>query len=101
MSPVSMKLSRYLPALVLTILLAVCVFAYYSTRDSGKPASSQAQSATAGQPLVDTSLLQTALKLSPLAATPDEQRQAHEAWRLADHELDLTFAAARIERSHR
>ena len=29
-----------------------------------------------------------------MAATPDEQGQAHEAWRLADHELDLTFAAA-------
>ena len=43
---------------------------------------------------MDTSLLGTALRLAPSAATPDEQGQAHEAWRLADHELDLTFAAA-------
>src|SRR5262249_22985504 len=54
----------------------------------------QKKSAAAEQPLVDTSLLQTAVKLAPLAPTPDEQGQAHEAWRLADHELDLTFAAA-------
>src|SRR5262249_49390491 len=30
---------------------------------------------------------------SALAATPDEQAQAREAWRFADHELDLRFAA--------
>ena len=44
--------------------------------------------------LVAGRLLQTALKVSALAATTDEQAQAREAWRLADHELDLTFAAA-------
>jgi small-conductance mechanosensitive channel len=88
-----MKLSRHLPVAALAILLAACLFAFYSTRDSGKPAA-QRQSAAAEQPLVDTSLLQTALKLSRLAATPDEQAQAREAWRLSDHVLDLTFAAA-------
>ena len=34
------------------------------------------------------------IETAPSAATPDEQAQAREAWRLADHELDLTFAAA-------
>src|ERR1700674_5897291 len=86
-----MRFPRNLPAVVLTILLAVCLVAYYSTRDSAKPAAPQKNSAAAEQ-LVDTSLLQTELELAPLAATPDEQGQAHEAWRLADHELDLTFA---------
>src|SRR5207244_12356302 len=80
-------------AMFLAVLLAACLFAYYSTRDSAEPAA-QKKSGAAGQPLVDTSLLQTALKLAPLAATPDEQVQAHEAWRLADHDVDLTFAAA-------
>jgi small-conductance mechanosensitive channel len=47
-----------------------------------------------GQPLVDSSLLQSAINLAALAATPDEQAQAREAWRLADQELDLRFAAA-------
>jgi small-conductance mechanosensitive channel len=89
-----MKSLKNLPVVALAILLAACLFTYYSTRDSARPAAPQKNSAAAGQPLVDTSLLQTALKLAPLAATPDEQGQAHEAWRLADHELDLTFAAA-------
>lgn len=88
-----MKFSKSLPAILLAILLAACVFTYYSTRDSGKPTTSQKKSRAAEEPLVDTSLLQTCLKLTSLAATPDEQGQAHEAWHLADHELDLTFAA--------
>jgi small-conductance mechanosensitive channel len=89
-----MKSPKNLPAVALAILLAACLFTYYSTRDSASPAAPQKKSAAADQPLVDTSLLQTELKLAPLAATPDEQEQAHEAWRLADHELDLIFAAA-------
>src|ERR1035441_10341137 len=90
----SMKSLKNLPAMVLAILLAACLFTYYSTRESARPAAARKELAAAEQPLVDTSLLQAALKLAPLAATPDEQGQAHEAWRLADHELDLAFAAA-------
>src|ERR1700682_5666864 len=88
-----MKSPRNLPAMVLAILLAVSLFAYYSTRDSATPTAPQ-KSAAAEQPLVDTSLLQCAVNLAASAATPDEQTQAREAWRLADHELDLRFAAA-------
>ena len=89
-----MKSLKNLPVVLLAILLAACLFTYYSTRESARPAAPLQKSAAADQPLVDTSLLQAALKLASLAATPDEQGQAHEAWRLADHELDLTFAAA-------
>ena len=88
-----MKSPKNLAAAVLAVLLAACLFAYYSTRESDKPAAAKKKAAAIEQ-LVDTSLLQTELKVAPLAATPDEQAQAHEAWRLADHELDLTFAAA-------
>ena len=88
-----MKSLKNLPVVLLAILLAACLFTYYSTRESARPAAPRQKSAAADQPLVDTSLLQAALKLASLAATPDEQGQAHEAWRLADHELDLTFAA--------
>jgi small-conductance mechanosensitive channel len=84
-----MKSSKHWLALILAVLLAACLFTYYSTRDSVATPASQKSA-----PLVDTSLLQTALKLSPLAATLDEQGQAREAWRLADRELDLSFAAA-------
>jgi small-conductance mechanosensitive channel len=89
-----MKSLKNLPMVLLAILLAACLFTYYSTRESARPAAPLQKSAAADQPLVDTSLLQAALTLASLAATPDEQGQAHEAWRLADHELDLTFAAA-------
>jgi hypothetical protein len=88
-----MAFSKKLPAVVLAILLLACLLMYYSTRDSARPDAPRNKSAAAEQ-LVDTSVLQTELKLAPLAATPDEQGQAHEAWRLAYHELDLTFAAA-------
>jgi len=87
-----MKPPRNLPAVILAILLAASLFAYYSTRDSGTPVAPQ-KSAAAEQPLVDRSLLQSAVNLAASAATPDEQIQAREAWRLADHELDLRFAA--------
>jgi len=92
MRDVLIKSFKNLPAVVLLILLVACLFAYYATRDSAAPTAAQ-KSGTTEQPLVDTSLLQRAVMLAPLAATPDEQGQAREAWRLADHELDFRFAA--------
>jgi small-conductance mechanosensitive channel len=86
-----MKTPIRLAAVALAALLAACVLAYYSTRDSGNPSPQQK---SAAQPSVDRSLLVTAIQLAPSAATPEEQAQAREAWRLADHELDLAFAAA-------
>ena len=88
-----MKSFKNLPIVVPAILLAACLLGYYATRNSDTPAAGK-QSAAAELALVDTSLLQNALRLAPLAATPDEQEQAHEAWRLADHETDLAFAVA-------
>ena len=90
-----MKTLENLLTLVVAILLAGSLVAYYLTRDSAKPGARQ--SAAAEQALVDTSLLQTAVKLAAVAVTPEEQAQAREAWRLADHELDLRYAAAMRE----
>ncbi len=67
--------------MVLAILLAATLLAYYSTRDSATPTAPQ-KSAAAEQLLVDTSLLQSAVNLAASAATPDEQSQAREAPRL-------------------
>ena len=89
-----MKSLKNLPVAALAVLLGACLFAYVSTRDSGKPAAPGKNPGAAEQPLVDASMLPSALKLAPLAATAEEQEQAREAWRLADHDLDLTFAAA-------
>jgi len=44
--------------------------------------------------LVDTRALETAQQLAPLAVTHWEQQYAQEALRLADHSVDLAFAAA-------
>ena len=44
--------------------------------------------------LVDDQPLLTAQKLAGLAATPEEQEFAKNALRLADHEVDMAFAAA-------
>ena len=87
-----MRILKHVPAAVLSILLIACLVWYFLTRDSSAPSASQ--NASAVQPLVDTSLLQKAVNLALQAATPDEQAEAREAWRLADHELDLRFAAA-------
>ncbi len=89
-----MRLSKNLPAVLPACLLLACLFGYYSTREAAEPGGPQKKSAAADQPQVDNRLLQTSQQLIPLAATPDEQEQAREAVRLADHELDLAFAAA-------
>ncbi len=85
---------KNLPATILAILLAACLIAYVYTREAAGPIAQPKQTAAPEQQLVDTSLLQNALKVAALAATPLEQAQAREAWRLADDELDVAFAAA-------
>jgi len=87
---------KYLPAAVLAILLIACVVAFYTTRGSMATAPRQDSAANEEQP-VDTSLLASAVRLADLAATADEQRLAREAWRLADNELDLHYAAEMID----
>jgi hypothetical protein len=88
-----MKLASRLPALLLALLLGVCVLAYYQT---GKTNGSAGDAMlAAAQKLVDTSLFENVTRMASLAApTPEEQGRAREAYLLADHELDLAFAAA-------
>ena len=87
-----MPAARNLPAAILALLLVGCLVAYFVTGEAAAPPAAP-NSPNAAQNLVDTTLLQNAIDLAALAATPDEQVQAREAWRLADHEIDLTFAA--------
>ncbi|HZV59546.1 MAG TPA: mechanosensitive ion channel domain-containing protein [Candidatus Eremiobacteraceae bacterium] len=90
-----MKTTRKIVAFLLLGLLALVVYALYRT---GMPAANEPEKplvSTAGAAaLVDESSLRTAQKLALLADKPEEQRLATEAIRLADHELDLAFAAA-------
>ncbi len=76
-----------LPA-ILTLVLAACIVGTYIFR--GVP---QSQPAAAPSP-IDERLMQTARQMAASADTSDEQALAHEALRLADHELDQAFATA-------
>jgi small-conductance mechanosensitive channel len=66
--------------------------AYYATRETSRPRAKNAASDAAQTPLVDERPLPTARALAALAITPEEQRLAEEAVRIADHEVDLAFA---------
>jgi small-conductance mechanosensitive channel len=66
--------------------------AYYATRETNRPRAKNAASNAAQTPLVDERPLPTARALAVLAITPEEQRLAEEAVRIADHEVDLAFA---------
>ena len=74
----------------LAMLAAVCLAGAYFTRNT-VPRYHAAQQLSSS---VDERLMQTATRMSALADTGEEQALAHEALRLADHELDQAFASA-------
>ena len=74
----------------LAMLAAVCLAGAYFTRNT-VPRYHAAQQLSSS---VDERLMQTATRISALADTGEEQALAHEALRLADHELDQAFASA-------
>jgi small-conductance mechanosensitive channel len=78
--------------------LLVLVFgtgaAYFATRETSRPRVQSTASNAAPAPLVDERPLPAARALAALAITPEEQRFAAEATRIADHEVDLAFADA-------
>jgi small-conductance mechanosensitive channel len=81
----------------MTALLVLSLILSWTTRDAmahlpflGRGARSHQVKKT----LVDLRPWQTAEALAPLAVTAEETEHAHEAERLADHEVDQAFAAA-------
>ena len=93
--------TRYTLLLVLTALLVLCVAFAWTTRDAMSHLSFIAmrggrtpESLGARKTIVDLSPWQTAQALAPLAVTAEEKEFAHEAERLADHEVDQAFASA-------
>jgi small-conductance mechanosensitive channel len=99
-----MKPMQKIFAVVLVLLLAASVFGLLRT---GPPASSQGvagvanSAATAQAPLVDQSPLLTAQRLAKMPNSPEEEPFAKEALRLADHQMDLAYAAAEREAEER
>ena len=86
--------------LAMAALLVLCLVFSWTTRDSmahlsflsgqGNVRSVEKSQTT----LVDLRPWQTAEALAPLAVTAEETEDAHEAERLADHEVDQAFASA-------
>jgi small-conductance mechanosensitive channel len=101
-----MKIRHWITALVLLVLMAAAIGGILWTRplpapteESSIPASGKKLLGrrTAPPPqhgLVDQRPLLTARRMAAMAATPDEQALAHEAEKVGDHEVDLTFLDA-------
>jgi small-conductance mechanosensitive channel len=93
--------ARWASLLVLLGLLVLCVTFSWTTRDAMahlpflKAGKAQADTATSTQTtVVDLHPWQIAQALAPLAVSKEEEEFAHEAERLADHEVNQAFAAA-------
>src|SRR5580704_16070637 len=92
-----MKPVQKILAVVLVVLLAASVFGLLRTgQPPGTPVAGQFANAgaTAQAPLVDQSPLLTAQRLAKMPTSLEEQPFAQEALRLADHHMDLAYAAA-------
>jgi small-conductance mechanosensitive channel len=92
---------RFLSLLVLLGLLTVCLAISWSTRDAMahlpflKGQKAQPDLASSSQTtIVDLHPWQIAQALAPLAVSSEEVEHAHEAERLADHEVNQAFATA-------
>jgi small-conductance mechanosensitive channel len=96
-----MKLGQWITAIVLLLLVAAAIVGMVETREV--PAANEEAAAPPGKkpgrktarvappPLVDQRPLETARRMAALAGTPAEQALAHEAEKVGDHEVDLTF----------
>ena len=84
--------------LVLAVLVVVCIALSWNSQGSGGNLSFLRQKNRGGlgtkKTLVDLTPWQTAQTLAALAVTAEENEYAHDAERLADHEVDQAFASA-------
>jgi len=99
-----MKVQHWITAIILLLLVAVAIAGVVWTREL--PTVSEEAAATPGKkplgrmplvaqhPLIDQRPLQTAKRMAALAATPEEQLLAHQAEKVGDHEVDLSFLDA-------
>jgi small-conductance mechanosensitive channel len=103
--------ARLLSLLLFFVLLAVCLIVSWMTRDAMANMPFLANRGTARslmdrqKTLVDLRPWQAAQALAPLAVSVEEAEYAHEAERLADHEVVQAFAVAlrlaNIQAQHR
>ncbi len=88
-----MTFRKILPVLVFLALAGAVVTGLRLTRDA-VPAVAKGPVAKKDPYVVDLAPIRTARRMARLAASQDEKRMAHDAERLADHEVDLAFADA-------
>ncbi|MGD0446732.1 MAG: hypothetical protein ABSA39_22580 [Edaphobacter sp.] len=88
-----MKFFRRLSIAIPTALLVFCLVAAWWTRGS-MAHMPFLKGGAAAHSLVDQRPWQTIESLAPLAVSAEEQSLAHEAERLADHDVDQAFALA-------
>ena len=98
-----MKARQWITAIVLLVLVAAAIVGMVATRELPAANNEEGAAAAPGKkpgrktvqaaqpPLVDQRPLETARRMAALAGTPAEQALAHEAEKVADHEVDLTF----------
>src|SRR6266550_295955 len=90
-----MKPHKRILLIILGLLLAGTGAGLVVTSDWGSRAVSPGGPQPGGpQSPVDMHQMQTAMALAPLAVSAEEQERARDALRLADHEVDMEFAAA-------
>jgi small-conductance mechanosensitive channel len=95
-----MKTLEKIAAAVLVLLLAAAVYGLFRTQepsDAARNNNNAPPSGGARAPVVDQTPLLTAEKLARMPATAEEQPLAQEALHLADHKMDLAYAAAERE----
>jgi small-conductance mechanosensitive channel len=92
-----MKPVQKIAAVVLVLLLAASVFGLLRTGQPAASLTAQSVANSAQAPLVDQSPLLTAQRLAKMPNSPEEEPFAKEALRLADHQMDLAYAAAERE----
>ena len=92
-----MNTSQKLVLLALVVLLSAALAGYLLTSGGAglplAPKGVKQKNVHSASP-VDLSPLRTAQRLALLATRPEEQNLAHDALRVADHEVDLAFAVA-------
>jgi small-conductance mechanosensitive channel len=98
-----MRLRQWIIAIVLLVLVALAVGGVLSTRPLPVPSNDETAAAPgqklpgqkaapgAQRGLVDQRPLQTARRMGAMAGMTEEQTLAHEAEKVADHEVDLSF----------
>jgi small-conductance mechanosensitive channel len=93
-----MKPIRKIVPIVLVLLLAAAVYGLIRTaQPPSAPPSNSNVSGTAQASVVDQTPIVTAQKLAKMPTTAEELAFAQETLRIADHEMDLAYAAAERE----